>query len=87
MLSIKNLTVSVKDKIILKDFNLEINDNEIHSLMGLNGSGKSTICKVLMGDPTYKVDEGSIFYKDVDLLKLYTIKTKNGRIIIVQTYI
>ena len=32
MLSIKNLTVSVKDKIILKDFNLEINDNEIHSL-------------------------------------------------------
>lgn len=79
MLSIKNLTVSVKDKIILKDFNLEINDNEIHSLMGLNGSGKSTICKVLMGDPTYTVDEGSIFYKDVDLLKLDTTeRARNG---------
>lgn len=72
MLEIKNLTVSVKDKIILKDFNLKINKNEIHALMGLNGSGKSTICKVLMGDSNYKVEEGSIIYKDIDLLKLDT---------------
>ena len=74
MLEIKNLTVSVLDKIILKDFNLSINKNEIHTLMGLNGSGKSTICKVLMGDNNYKVESGSIFYKDIDLLKLYTVE-------------
>lgn len=73
MLEIKNLTVSVLDKIILKDFNLSINKNEIHTLMGLNGSGKSTICKVLMGDNNYKVESGSIFYKDIDLLKLDTV--------------
>lgn len=72
MLEIKNLTVSVKDKVILKDFNLKINKNEIHALMGLNGSGKSTICKVLMGDSNYKVENGTITYKDVDLLKLDT---------------
>ena len=36
--------------------------------MGLNGSGKSTICKVLMGDPNYKIESGSIFFKDIDLL-------------------
>ena len=72
MLEIKNLTVSVKDKIILKDFNLKINKNEIHALMGLNGSGKSTICKVLMGDKNYKIENGSIFYKEIDLLKLDT---------------
>lgn len=74
MLNIKNLTVSVQDKIILKDFNLNINSNEIHALMGLNGSGKSTICKVLMGDDTYKVESGSIFFKDIDLLKLDTVE-------------
>ena len=74
MLEIKNLTVSVLDKIILKDFNLSINKNEIHTLMGLNGSGKSTICKVLMGDNNYKVVSGSIFYKDIDLLKLDTVE-------------
>lgn len=79
MLSIKNLTVSVENKTILKNFNLEINTNEIHTLMGINGSGKSTICKVLMGDPQYKVDEGSIFYKDVDLLKMNTTeRARNG---------
>ena len=79
MLSIKNLTVSVENKTILKNFNLEINANEIHTLMGINGSGKSTICKVLMGDPQYKVDEGSIFYKDVDLLKMDTTeRARNG---------
>lgn len=72
MLEIKNLTISVNEKIILKDFNLKINKNEIHTLMGLNGSGKSTICKVLMGDPNYKVESGTIFYKDIDLLKLNT---------------
>ena len=79
MLEIKNLTVSVLDKIILKDFNLSINKNEIHTLMGLNGSGKSTICKVLMGDNNYKVESGSIFYKDVDLLKMDTTeRARNG---------
>ena len=72
MLKITNLTVSVNEKIILKDFNLEIKEQEIHVLMGLNGSGKSTICKVLMGDPNYLVVSGSIFYKDIDLLKLDT---------------
>lgn len=72
MLKIKDLTVSVNEKIILNNFNLNIKPNEIHALMGLNGSGKSTICKVLMGDTNYKVDSGSIFYKDIDLLKLDT---------------
>ena len=72
MLKISNLTVSVNDKIILKDFNLHIKENEIHTLMGLNGSGKSTICKVLMGDPNYKVECGNVFYKGIDLLKLDT---------------
>ncbi len=72
MLEIKDLTVSVSDKTILKDFNLKINKNEIHTLMGLNGTGKSTICKVLMGDENYKIESGSIIYNNEDLLKLDT---------------
>lgn len=72
MLSIKNLTVSVEEKTILKDFNLDIKVNQIHALMGLNGSGKSTICKVLMGDSHYKIDSGSIIYKGHDLLNMDT---------------
>ena len=72
MLSIKNLTVKVNDKTILHDFNLDINDGEIVTLMGPNGVGKSTICKVIMGDPTYEIISGSIFYNDTYLISLST---------------
>ena len=40
--------------------------------MGLNGTGKSTICKVLMGDLDYEVTSGSITFDNQDLLKLDT---------------
>lgn len=72
MLSIKNLTVKVNDKIILHDFNLDINDGEIVTLMGPNGVGKSTICKVIMGDPTYEILSGTVFFNGEDLLSLST---------------
>ena len=70
MLTIKNLSVSVGEKEILKDFNLAVNEKEVHAIMGPNGIGKSTICKTIMGDPNYIITSGSIFYNDTDLLKL-----------------
>lgn len=70
MLTIKNLSVSVGEKEILKDFSLTVNEKEVHAIMGPNGIGKSTICKTIMGDPNYIVTSGSIFYNDTDLLKL-----------------
>ena len=63
-LKIENLTVSVNNKIILKDFNLEIKSGEIHAIMGPNGTGKSTLTKVIMGDENYKVESGSIYFND-----------------------
>lgn len=72
MLKINNLTVKAGDKIILKDLNLNIKLGEIHTIMGLNGSGKSTICKVLMGDPNYIVENGTITFKNKDLINLDT---------------
>ena len=64
-LKIEKLTVSVEDKIILKDFNLIINPGEIHVLMGPNGIGKSTLTKVIMGDSNYKIIDGCIYYNDI----------------------
>lgn len=63
-LKIENLTVTVEDKIILKDFNLDINSGEIHVLMGPNGIGKSTLTKVIMGDSNYKIEKGNIYYNE-----------------------
>ncbi|SJM89152.1 Fe-S cluster assembly ATPase SufC [Crenothrix polyspora] len=70
MLSIKDLTVNVGDKQILKGINLEIKAGEIHAIMGPNGSGKSTLSHVLSGKAGYEVTGGSVMYQGKDLLDM-----------------
>ena len=71
-LEIKNLNTSVKDKKILNDFNLVINTGEIHAIMGPNGTGKSTLSKVIMGDENYIVNSGDILVDGKSILSLPT---------------
>ena len=86
MLEIKNLKVSVNNKIILNKFNLEIKNGQICALMGPNGVGKSTISKVILGDKNYKVLEGTIKYNNQEITKLPTDKrAKLGIFLAMQT--
>lgn len=64
ILKVEHLTVEVDHKTILKDFNIEMKSGEIHAIMGPNGTGKSTLSKVLMGYPSYHILEGTITYDD-----------------------
>jgi Fe-S cluster assembly ATP-binding protein len=59
-LEIKNLNVSIEGQRILKDFSLTIPKGEVHALMGPNGTGKSTLAKVMAGHEDYEVESGSI---------------------------
>lgn len=72
MLKIENLNVNVGEKKILNDLNLNINDGEIHAIMGPNGTGKSTLSKVIMRDDNFNVERGMIEYNDKDILSLTT---------------
>ncbi len=59
-LEIKNLNVSIDGQAILKDFSLTIPKGEVHALMGPNGTGKSTLAKVMAGHEDYTVENGTI---------------------------
>ena len=72
ILKIENLTVQIDNKTILKDFNLTIKSNEIHAVMGPNGVGKSTLSKVIMGDESYKIINGNIYFDDTLINNLTT---------------
>jgi len=69
-LSIKNLSVSIEDKLILNDFSLEMNKGEVHAIMGPNGCGKSTLSNVIAGNEEYTILKGEIVFKDQNLLDL-----------------
>jgi len=67
LLEIEGLHASAGDHQILNGVDLTVRRGEIHALMGPNGSGKSTLANVLMGNPTYKVTEGSVRYRGEDI--------------------
>ena len=70
MLEINNLTVSINNRNILKNFSLSVKKGEIHAIMGPNGSGKSTLSNVLSGKEGYEILEGSIKFKNKNLFDL-----------------
>ena len=74
ILNIKNLNIGINNQKIINNFNLKINQNEIHFIFGPNGSGKSTLLKVLAGHPNYTVSSGKITFENTNILKLSTEK-------------
>ena len=69
MLEIKNLQVSINNKLILKGLNLSIKPGELHAVMGPNGSGKSTLANVLSGKGGYKIS-GTLNFEGKNLKEI-----------------
>ena len=70
ILSVRDLHASVEGTEILKGVNFEVKAGEIHAIMGLNGSGKSTFSKVLAGHPDYEITAGEVIFQGQDLMDL-----------------
>ena len=58
LLKIKNLSVKYGRKLALQNIELELNSNEIVTIVGPNGSGKTTLFKAIIG--TAGLSKGSI---------------------------
>ena len=70
LLQVRDLTASIEEGELLHGIHLEIRPGETHVLMGPNGAGKSTLGHTLMGNPTYRVTGGSIFFDGEDITGL-----------------
>ena len=69
-LEIKDLHVEIDGKEILKGVNLTINTNEVHAIMGPNGTGKSTLASAIMGHPKYVVTQGEVLIDGENVLEM-----------------
>ena len=70
LLEIKDLHVNVEDKEILHGVNLEVGKDEVHVLMGPNGTGKSTLGYAITGHPKYAITSGQIFFDGEDITEM-----------------
>ncbi|MBR5904204.1 MAG: ATP-binding cassette domain-containing protein [Alphaproteobacteria bacterium] len=67
ILEIKNLYVSLNEKILLQDINLNVDYGDRYRIAGHNGSGKSTLANVISGNPLYNIDSGKIIFENKDI--------------------
>jgi len=58
MISIKDLTFSYSTKSVIENMTIDFEENSVHGIVGLNGSGKTTFFNVLTG--FLAPDKGSI---------------------------
>ena len=73
MLEIKNVTKiynkgTVNEKVALDDFTMTLEDGDFVTVIGGNGSGKSTMMNAIAG--VWPVDEGRIVIDGIDVTKL-----------------
>ena len=62
LLEMKNITKTFPGVKALDNVNLQVEEGEIHALVGENGAGKSTLMNVLSGIYPYGTYEGNIIY-------------------------
>lgn len=71
MLKINNLNIKSNEKLILSNFGLELPTSKTMLLYGANGSGKSSLTQVILGNKDYNVSEESVVtWNDINLLEL-----------------
>lgn len=78
----KNITKTFPGVKALDNVNLQVEEGEIHALVGENGAGKSTLMNVLSGIYPYGTYEGDIIYNG-EVCEFHTIKDSERKGIVI----
>ena len=82
LLEMKNITKTFPGVKALDNVNLQVEQGEIHALVGENGAGKSTLMNVLSGVYPFGSYEGDIVY-DGNVCQFNQIKDSEGKGIVI----
>ena len=66
MVNIINLTYTTKNKSILSEINLEIENGSVVAILGPNGAGKSTLLNCIAGLIKTKDDTIQYYYQSIN---------------------
>lgn len=79
VIEVKNMSKNFKNKKLFNNFSLEIEANTVHAIVGPNGSGKTSLLRILTG--LYKEDGGQVKIKGSHAMLLendYLYEDKTG---------
>ncbi len=82
LLEMKNITKTFPGVKALDNVNLQVEEGEIHALVGENGAGKSTLMNVLSGVYPFGSYEGDIIYNS-EVCKFNDIKDSEAKGIVI----
>lgn len=86
-IKVNNLSYKYQNnnKYVLKDINFEINKNDKIGIIGLFGSGKTTLMNIISG--LYEIEENKVFINGVDITKINKYSVFNNISYILQKVI
>jgi len=82
LLEVQGLTKKFGGLVAVNDLSFYVEEGEVLGLMGPNGSGKTTVFNIIMGD--YPADSGKVFFKGKDISNYST--NQRVRMGIARTY-
>ncbi len=82
LLEMKNITKTFPGVKALDNVNLQVEEGEIHALVGENGAGKSTLMNVLSGTHPFGTYDGDIIY-DGEICKFTKIRNSEEKGIVI----
>jgi iron complex transport system ATP-binding protein len=84
MIEISNCSYQIKDKFLVKEINCTFSPNELVVIMGSNGTGKSTLLKLMSG--LIRASSGELLIENKSINKYHSIDLAFKRAVLSQHY-